>query len=152
MRRSPLTRAAATLLSLLFLLAWGEPVALHPCPMHDGHPAAAVGHAGGPDASAPVAAAPAARDGHGGPSNHAAHLDAATPAPGAPSQDDAAHVCVCLGHCCSAAGVVLAPAQAIRWQVVVTRRAEPPAPEAATLARVATPHAIPFANGPPRLA
>ena len=149
MRRSPPTRAAATLLSLLFLLAWGEPVALHPCPMHDGHPAAAVGHDGG------RATTPGASAGHDAHADHAAQgarMDAAAPAPDGPSHDGGTHVCQCLGHCCSATGVVLAPMQAVRWQVVVTRLVEPPAPEAATIALVATPHALPFANGPPSLA
>ena len=144
MRRSPLSRAAATLLSLLFLLAWGEPAALHPCPRHDGHPAAALAH----EAETAQPASTVASAIH---HEHDAMASAA-PAPAAPSHDAASHVCQCLGHCCSASGVVLAPMQLVRWQAVVTRRAEPPAPAAAAVALTATPHVLPFANGPPRLA
>ena len=158
MRRSPLARAAATLLSLLFLLAWGEPVALHPCPMHDGLPAAATGRAGelgGPAAGGHAehgSITAAAATGHAGHDGQGERLDAATPAPEGPSHDDGAHPCQCLGHCCSAAGVVLAPMQAVRWQGVIARLAEPPVPEAAATTLVTTPHVLPFANGPPRLA
>ena len=143
MRRSPLSRAAATLVSLLFLLAWSEPAALHPCPMHDGHPAAADAHDG---ESAQPASTVASAIHH----EHDAMASAAT-APAAPLHDAASHTCQCLGHCCSASGVVLAPVQLVRWQAVVTRRAEPPALVATAIALVASPHVLPFANAPPRL-
>src|ERR1044071_9953496 len=41
-RNRPIRRWAAALLNLLFLIAWGEPVSLHPCPTHDGVAVAAA--------------------------------------------------------------------------------------------------------------
>lgn len=150
MRHSLLHRASATLLSLLFLLAWGEPAALHPCPMHDGGAAAVVAEHGGSH-GARAAAAPAPGDAHAASSHQHGAPSVAAPASEATPHADS-HLCSCLGHGCCAAGVVLAPSQALRWRVVVTRRAEPPAPAAVATALVRAPHALPFANGPPALA
>ena len=139
MRARPLTRLATTLLGLLYLLAWGEPVAWHPCPMHDG--------TGMHAATTSVAAS----TGHA--SAHAEHA-ASAPASlheAAPTPDDGGHTCQCLGHGCCPAGVLAPTVQAVRWRVLVARRAEPPAP-AAESARAAAPRLLPFANGPPGLA
>jgi hypothetical protein len=143
MRPRPLTRLATTLLGLLYLLAWGEPVAWHPCPMHDGT---------GMHAVTTAVTTVGAPTGHAGA--HADHL-AAAPASvqdAAPAPDDAdGHACQCLGHGCCPAGVLAPTVQAVRWRVLVARRAEPPAPTT-ELARAVAPRLLPFANGPPRLA
>lgn len=142
MRVPPSTRLASLLLGLLYLLAWGEPVAWHPCPMHDGVRAGvAMGAAGH---HAPASHAPASHA-HDGPAAPAAHE--AAPAPD--GHDD--HACQCLGHGCCAAGVLAPTVQAVRWRVLVARRAEPPAP-APAFARAAAPRLLPYANGPPGLA
>ena len=129
MRHRSSRRLAAALLNLLFLLAWGEPVTLHPCPAHDapafagmtGSTAAAhVGH----QAMAPTA----------GQEQHAEH--------------DGSHLCSCLGSCAVGVGVAAPTAQAVRRQVVVRRRAAPNEPEAAA-PLAAAPRLLPFANGPP---
>jgi hypothetical protein len=45
---------------------------------------------------------------------------------------------------------VLAPTvQAIRWRVLVARRADPPASAPAVLAQAPAPRRLPYANGPP---
>ena len=132
MRAPATTRLASLLLGLLYLLAWGEPVAWHPCPMHDGVPAAATAAHGGHDAHAGHAAATAA-------------VHEAAPASDA---DHGGHACQCLGHGCCAAGIVAPTVQAVRWRVLVARRTEPPAP-APAFARAAAPRLLPFPNGPP---
>jgi hypothetical protein len=141
MRARPLTRLATTLLGLLYLLAWGEPVAWHPCPMHDG--------TGMHAAAAPMVGAATGTAG--------AHAEHAVAAPAgvheaAPASDDAeGHACQCLGHGCCPGGVLAPTVQAVRWRILVARRADPPAPTA-DRARAAAPRLLPFANGPPALA
>lgn len=123
--RSP-RRLAAAILNLLFLLAWGEPVTLHPCPAHDAVAGAAVA---GTTHHGHQAMAPAA-----GQEQHA--------------EQEGSHVCSCLGNCAVSLGVAAPTAQAVRWQVVVRRRVVPIEPTAeAPLA--AAPRLLPFANGPP---
>lgn len=134
MRTHPLRRLAAALLNLFFLLAWGEPAALHPCPMHDGVTVVAAAGAHGTataGASTPSMAA------------HASHE--------MPADGGAGHACNCLGQCSVAAGVIAPTAQAIRWQVVVHRRV-PPEYDAPAAPRAAADRLLPFANGPPRAA
>ncbi len=140
MRAPTTTRLASLLLGLLYLLAWGEPVAWHPCPMHDGAPVAAA-----------VAGATAGHGGHGAHAGHAGAPAAVHEAAPAPEADHGDHACQCLGSGCSAAGVVAPTVQAVRWRVVVARRAEPPAP-APVFAQAAAPRLLPFPNGPPALA
>ncbi|GLC25322.1 hypothetical protein [Roseisolibacter agri] len=137
MRPRPTTRLASLLLGLLYLLAWGEPVAWHPCPMHDGVAAAAA-----------VAGAKAAHGGHDAHAGHAAAPAAAHEAAPAPDADHGDHACQCLGSGCSAPGIAAPTVQAVRWRVLVARRAEPPAP-APAFARAAAPRLLPFSNGPP---
>lgn len=139
MRAPTTSRLASLLLGLLYLLAWGEPVAWHPCPMHDGVPAAAV-----------AGASATAAGGHDAHAGHAAAPAAAHEAAPAPDADHGDHACQCLGSGCSAAGVAVPTVQAVRWRVLVARRAEPPAPEPVALA-TAAPRLLPFANGPPGL-
>jgi hypothetical protein len=138
MRARPLSRLATTLIGLLYLLAWGEPAAWHPCPMHDGVALHAT-------AGATVATGPAAHA-------HAGHAAMASASDAAPASDEAEHGCDCLGHGCCAAGVPSPTAQAVRWRVLVARRAEPEAPAPAVLTRAAAPRRLPYANGPPGLA
>ncbi len=149
----PTTRLASLLLGLLYLLAWGEPVAWHPCPMHDGVvlPSAAVASAMHGPAAMHASAASAGNAAVAGHAHDAAAdhgLQAAPPAPDGEHED---HGCLCLGHGCSAAGVLVPTVQVVRWRVLVARRADPPAPEPIT-ARTAAPRLLPFANGPPGLA
>jgi hypothetical protein len=140
MRPTPSTRLAALCLGLLYLLAWGEPVAWHPCPMHDG---VAVAAAHGSDASHAAA--------HGGHAGHDAHAPAASDAgPADDAQED--HACQCLGHGCCPGGVLAPTAQAARWRVLVARRSEPPAHAPAARPADAAPRLLPFANAPPALA
>ena len=138
MRARPLTRLATTVLGLLYLLAWGEPVAWHPCPMHDG--TGMHGATASVDATADHAGAHA---GHGASAPASVHE-------AAPAPDDAGgHACQCLGHGCCPAGVLAPTVQAVRWRVLVARRADPPTPSTQP-ARAAAPRLLPFANGPPR--
>lgn len=135
-------RVATVVLALLYFLAWGEPVALHPCPMHDGAGVMAVGATAGRDAHATGAA-------------HAAHgaamadMPAAAPGDHTPAGGHGDHTCQCLGHGCSAAAVALPAAQQVRWFAVVTRRADPPAAKPSVPPAVAPRHLHPPATGPP---
>jgi hypothetical protein len=133
MRHPSLRRLAAALLNLLFLLAWGEPVTLHPCPTHDGVTVSA------PTAGSAMAA-------HHG---HQAVMPAAEPQGHA--EHEGSHVCSCLGSCAVSAAVAAPTAQAVRWQAVVRRRVAPIEP-AADAPLAAAPRLLPFANGPPRTA
>ena len=149
-------RAATLLLGLLYLLAWGEPVALHPCPMHDGAGVAAVvrpatpahaAHAAhAPRGTAPHAAAAVAARATAGADAHAPAL-----AHAAPHDDEGGHACQCLGHGCCAAALALPTAQHTRWFVAVTRRADPPAHPAPPATARAAARRLPPATGPPVL-
>jgi hypothetical protein len=139
MRDRPVRRWAAALLNLLFLLAWGEPVSTHPCPMHDGAAVVAAVAAAGH-----VAAGDLDHGGHG-----AAHLALPTPPP--THDGGAEHSCQCLGECATASAVALPGVVAVQWQAVVRHSAEPPLAEPVAPS-AAAPRLLPFANGPPRLA
>jgi hypothetical protein len=141
MTRRPVRRLAAALVNLLFLLAWGEPAMLPPCPAHDGTAFAAYA------AQTGAAQSTAAHGGHG------AHgmTDVALASHGSDHGSQDAHACRCLGQCCAAVAVTVPVAQAIRWQVVVRRLVEPPAAEP-TAPAARTVRLLPFANGPPRTA
>ena len=140
MRHPSLRRLAAALLNLLFLLAWGEPVTLHPCPTHD----AVSGMASSATAGAGAAASSAAA--------HHGH-QAMAPAVGHErhAEHEGSHLCNCLGSCAVSVAVAAPTAQAVRWQVVVRRRVAPIEPAADALL-AAAPRLLPFANGPPRTA
>jgi hypothetical protein len=146
--RPALHRVATALLALLYFVAWGEPVSLHPCPAHDGV-AAAAAHAAPP--AAPSAAHRGGQQGghHDGYHGVAPAAPAAAAHPDGHDVPDGGHLCQCLGSgCCSA--VVGAPtAQAVRWFVAVTRRAERAADGAHAAPRVAAPRLLPPATGPP---
>ena len=138
MRNAAVRRWGAALLNLLFLLAWGEPVSLHPCPMHDGAAVVAAVDGG-------HHAAAGAHDAHGAANAHA------LPAHGAPDGESGGHVCQCLGECSVGAAVALPGAIAVAWQATVRHAAEPP-PVAPETPRAVAPRLLPFANGPPSLA
>lgn len=148
--RGPLARWSTALVALLYLLAWGEPLALHACPMHDGVAGAAVA-AVRKAAAAPAADAVAAHaaDDHAALDRASSGSHAAAPAHADHGADDGSHLCQCLGHGCCPAGVATPTAQAVRWQVVVRRLAEPPAPVAAERPAARGVRLLPFANGPP---
>ena len=141
MRTRPVRRLAAALLNLLFLLAWGEPAMLPPCPTHDGFPAAT-------SQAAQHGASHSAVMAHGG--HQANHAIAAT-VPGSEHGDQASHGCRCIGQCCPTVVVAAPTTQAVRWQVVIRRLVEP-APDEPTTPTAAAPRLLPFANGPPRTA
>lgn len=130
-------RLATALLALVYFLAWGEPVALHPCPMHDGAGVAVVAPAGHQADAV-----------HGRHAAHASTVDHGAPAN--PHEQDE-HLCQCLGHGCCTAVVTAPAAQQVRWFAVVTRRADPPADAAHPAPRAAAPRLLPPATGPPRL-
>jgi len=132
--RPALQRVATALLALLYFAAWGEPIALHPCPMHDGPGVTAV--------HARAAGAPAAQAGHG------VHTAAAADH-GAPAEGD--HACQCLGHGCCTAVAAGTAAQRVRWFAVVTRRADPPGAAPLTAPRAHAARLLPPATGPPVL-
>ena len=144
MKNAAVRRWGAALLNLLFLLAWGEPVSLHPCPMHDGAAVVAAVE-GGSHATA------SAHDAHGAPGVHGAQGAHALPAHGAPDGEGGGHVCQCLGECSVGAAVALPGAIAVAWQATVRHAAEPP-PVAPETPSAAAPRLLPFANGPPSLA
>ena len=140
MTRNPAVRRwGAALLNLLFLLAWGEPVSLHPCPMHDG--------------AAVVAAVDGGHGGHAGAGAHGGHHVAADalPAHGAPDGEAGGHVCQCLGECSVGTAVALPGAIAVAWQAALRHAAEP-SPVEPEAPRAVAPRLLPFANGPPSLA
>jgi hypothetical protein len=143
-RRRPPWAAALTILA--FLLAWGEPVSLHPCPVHDAGATAAV--AGAADAGTAHGRA-ATTDAARGASGHAEHAHAAEPVVPSAPHEVGSHVCQCLGDCSAASGVSLAARTAIRWQAVVRHPAEPPLLDDRTAPAAASPRLLPFANGPP---
>ncbi len=156
--RPALHRVATALLALLYFVAWGEPVAFHPCPTHDGAAAVAGAHgaAPGPVAAPAGRGAPAAHDVRGAHATAHAHaqVDAhAHGAPDAPGPRDGhdEHQCQCLGHGCCAAAVAVPAAQQVRWFVAVTRRADPPAAHATARPRAPAPRLLPPATGPPAL-
>lgn len=153
--RGPLARWSTALVALLYLLAWGEPLALHACPMHDGAAGAVVAalrESGAPVADAAHGTAARATATHAtghATAEHPAPDLRAVPAPADHGADDGAHLCQCLGHGCCPAGVATPTAQAVRWQVVVRRLVEPPAPAAAERTAHVAVRLLPFANGPP---
>jgi hypothetical protein len=136
MRHRSLRRFGAALLNLLFLLAWGEPVTLHPCPTHDAVSGMAV-------------SGMAAHQAHQAENGHEAMAASAGHAQHA--EHEGGHVCSCLGTCAVGVAVAAPTAQAVRWQVVVRRRVAPIEP-AADAPLAAAPRLLPFANGPPRTA
>ena len=145
MRNRPVRRWAAALLNLLFLLAWGEPVSAHPCPMHDGAAfvAATAGHS--------AHAASAVHAAHVAPGDAGAHAGHVLPAPARVPDGAADHTCQCLGDCSAASTVALPGAVAVRWQATIRQTAEPPLAEPVAPS-AASPRLLPFANGPPRQA
>jgi hypothetical protein len=141
--RSALHRVATALLALLYFVAWGEPVSLHPCPMHDGAGVAVVRAGAHPHAGATGAAAPA---------HQHAHQHAAVAADGgSPDDGHDGHQCRCLGHGCCTAAAAAPAGQRVRWFVAVTRRADPPASTAHAEPRAPAPRLLPPATGPPAL-
>ncbi len=156
--RPALHRVATALLALLYFVAWGEPVTLHPCPTHDGVGATAGAHALalGPG---PARGARGAHDHGTAATAHASahadtHADAQAhraPAEHGPPGGDDEHQCQCLGHGCCTAAVVVPAAQQVRWFVAVTRRADPPAADAPAAPRASARRLLPPATGPPAL-
>ena len=119
MRRTPWSRAFAVLMAVWLAVSLAEPAILHACPVH-----------GGIGAEASHAAMP-----------HAMHHPVR-------HEDQARHLCSCIGACCSAApiGLATAPISVASSAIVVTTDALLPeySPSGASAE-----HVLPFANGPP---
>ncbi len=128
MQRSPATRVLAAVIAPWFAIVMAEPAALHQCAMHSGH---AVHAAAGTMA-------------------HQHGMDARADAvPGrAPSRDEAARYCTCLGGCCAAAPVAVPVTSELSW-IPSSIRSESRAEAAEQVLPAAAGHLLPFANGPP---
>jgi hypothetical protein len=118
----PLTRARfaiRAILTLLFLVAWGEPVAmLHHCRVHD-------------------------------EGVHAATHSAAHEMEAGADADDDTPLCSCVGTSCPTTVAVVTPAAPLGWRVVLVDRDAAPPQVATHARRDAAPRLLPFANGPP---
>ena len=139
-------RPLAAFLALWVALVVGEPSLVHSCPVHDGM--AAAGHGSHVAAMATVMEMPASsRSAHGADASTTT-APADTPAP---SHQDGHHGCTCPGDCSAgSASAPALPAPPTGALVVATYRAVAGArPAAASRPRLAPPHALPFANGPP---
>jgi hypothetical protein len=128
----------------IVLVAWfaaltAEPIALHPCPMHDGmlamHSGAAMQHQMG-----------AAAMGHG-----ASMSEMATPQQMPPSQPMQHHQCTCLGACTATSAAGLPSAHLTLAAAIVAVPYDPGLPDYVYVP-VAAQHVLPFAHGPPQQA
>ena len=133
MRRGPFTRLLAALLGAWFTITMVEPVALHACPMHDGHGVHAAAGAAGMVGQADDAS----HAHHHGPSD-ATEEAPANEAPG----------CLCVGDCSGAVPVPATPdARLVMVAVVPASVPLPALPAHAPVTRGGL--VIPCANGPP---
>jgi hypothetical protein len=137
MHRHWLHRVFATLLVAWFAVLTAEPVALHPCPMHDGvlhmQSGAAVHHA-------MHGAMPA----HGGPMEQAGarqHLP--------PAHSTGHHQCTCIGTCTATSAAGLPSARFALAAALTTLVRDPGLPDYEYVP-VAAQHVLPFAHAPPR--
>jgi hypothetical protein len=136
LRQSWLERSLSALFAVWLAFIVAEPAALHSCPMHGGHGAAAISRPGA------LGSGSASRE-RGRPTAHHEH--------GAPADDDSAQrYCSCLGQCSSAGPGAAVPAAPVLLTDVVIGEVRI-AISAGTLRHpVAAEHFLPFANGPPR--
>jgi hypothetical protein len=136
LRRTWLERSLSALFAVWLAFIVAEPAALHSCPMHGGHGAAAISRPGA------LGSGSAGKD-HGQPTAHHGH--------GAPTDDDSAQrYCSCLGQCSSAGPGAAVPAAPVLLTDVVMGEVRVAISAAATILPVAAEHLLPFANGPPR--
>jgi hypothetical protein len=126
MRHHWSSRLFSACLAVWFVLSVGEPSFVHLCPMHGG---AAAEHAGTASAHS-----------HG--AHHAGVND--SPAPGHHT-----HHCSCIS-CCIGAGAAALAAQPVSLADAITFDANAPHGTPHTLPRLAPPHTLPLATGPPR--
>jgi len=166
-RRSVVRRTFTALFGVWFSLLVAEPVALRPCPMHDGSIAMAAGpHAAvAGDAVAGGASADATEHGatdhgatdHGatdhGPMAHGAMQHASsvhhTPA-NDPPDPHGAHQCQCLGCCVGTSSVPLPTFPGLIVQATVDAAVVRCVHAVGALrATTHVAYALPFANGPP---
>ncbi len=131
MRRHPATRFLAALLGVWFTITMVEPVALHACPMHDGH-----GVHGPLAEPAPEAAHHAHHD------QGDAGVNAPQPSPKTPAG------CLCVGDCAGATPAVTGVVPAVvAVEVTAPAATLPPLPAHAPVTRGGL--VLPFGNGPP---
>jgi hypothetical protein len=134
-RRPLWFRSLITLWGIWFATALTEPAGFLACPMHSG-----VGHHA---TASPVAAASTDHSGH---DTHGAVLVQEATESDAPTP---AHLCSCLGDCCSSTPARAADPVATPPMVVVRESDHVrPAPDV-LVAPTRRDHALPFAIGPP---
>ena len=135
LRRSWLHRSISALCAVWLAFIVAEPAALHSCPMHGGHGAAAAAAAlTGLDATAGNHHSAVAEHEHGAPANH--------------EQNN--RYCSCVGQCNATGAVAAVPVPAVRLTDVVVRELRVTLPSRDAQPNGATEHLLPFANGPPR--
>ncbi|HEX5438060.1 MAG TPA: hypothetical protein VFW98_12920 [Gemmatimonadaceae bacterium] len=137
MRRHWWYRVLGILVALWFGALTAEPVALHPCPMHDGMLLAMAGmHGGGGHADMP---------GMGGDAQAAPHGPSRPDVP----QQPGSHQCTCLGSCTASSSLALVPAP-IALADADVRATDDASPPADRHVPVTASHVLPFATAPPR--
>ena len=134
MHRHWLHRAFAAVLVAWFTALVVEPVALHPCPMHDGVLLMASGAAGHDMGGMAMPHAPAM--------SHAAGHEHG------PAQHPAGHQCTCLGTCTATSATGLPSAPLTLASALVVPPHDTGLPDYLYVP-VATQHVLPFAHGPP---
>jgi hypothetical protein len=130
------SRPLAAFLALWVALFVGEPGLVHGCPVHGGIVAAAA-------------------PGHDGGGSRMAVMGDAHAAPAHQHHQGGHHGCTCPGDCTAGSSVVPAlPAAPTTGALVepTYRVVADGRPVEASLPRLAPPHALPFANGPPAAA
>jgi hypothetical protein len=128
MQRHWWQRALAPLLAVWFLVLTTEPSALHVCEMHGAaHGASVLG------------------DGDAKAAHHAAPSDASH---GSPTSDEA--TCTCLGVCCSASPVSIAPVKLAQIAIVTATEVRPGRPQHEWVAGWVD-FVLPFSTAPPSL-
>jgi len=134
MHRHWLQRTFAAVLVVWFTALVADPVALHPCPMHDGVLLMASGTAGHDMAGMAM------------PREHA--MSHAADHEHGPAQHPAGHQCTCLGTCTAASAAGLPSARLTLASALVVRPHDSGLPDYLYVP-VATPHLRPPSHAPP---
>lgn len=121
------SRLFSACLAVWFVLSVGEPSFVHLCPTHGG---AAAEHAG-----------------MGGAHGHGAHHGGANQSP---TPGHHAHHCSCIS-CCIGAGAAALAARPVSLAEAIAFDENAPIATPDTLPRLAPPHSLPLATGPPRV-
>jgi hypothetical protein len=137
-------RLVAALFLPWFAVVTAEPAAFHACAMHS--VGAAHGNATDVSAGPHRGHAGPAADAHSMAMGH--HQSEAAPGTSAPDHGGAVP-CTCDSGCCVAAVATTPPTSAELLVVPGTVRREAPLLGSTGVSATATPHVLPFANGPP---